>query len=188
MKDCCSRNFEILKDKVIEASSSNSWMVAKTEWDVIDVYVAEDEEDFESCQCSHYPIKEQYTISNRITHKTLCPIGNVCIHMFEEENLSDKVDFLSWMIGIGKKLQAGENIEFCSPYFSRKALLGLLRAGAFVPTKYNHYDGDNDYTFLLRMFNKRSCTSKQSKKISALLYYTIIPFVRKFYRESREKH
>ncbi|MDE6699222.1 MAG: hypothetical protein K2J91_07080, partial [Lachnospiraceae bacterium] len=45
---------------------------------------------------------------------------------------------------------------------------------------YNHYDGVNDYEFMLKMFNKRdksSITIKQNKKIKAVLLNSVKPFL-----------
>ena len=66
-----------------------------------------------------------------------------------------------------------------SELFSRKLLRWLYEEGAF-DTEYNDYDGEDDYEFMLKMFNKRdkdSISLKQDKKIKALLLNAIKPFL-----------
>ena len=53
--------------------------------------------------------------------------------------------------------------------------------GAFH-TPYNQYDGEEDYEFMLKMFNKRDKSTisvKQDKKIKAILLNSIKPFLQK---------
>lgn len=55
----------------------------------------------------------------------------------------------------------------------------LHEEGAF-DTKYNQYDGEEDYNFMLKMFNKRdkaSITINQDKKIKAILLNSVRPFL-----------
>ncbi len=64
--------------------------------------------------------------------------------------------------------------------FSKKVLKALYDRGAFLPTKYNNFDGYNDYKFMLDMFNKRikaNITSSQKGKISAIIMASIKPYL-----------
>lgn len=57
-------------------------------------------------------------------------------------------------------------MSLSSELFSRKLLRWLYEEGAF-DTEYNDYDGEDDYEFMLKMFNKRdkdSISLKQDKK------------------------
>ena len=70
-------------------------------------------------------------------------------------------------------------MSLASELFSRKLLRWLYEEGAF-DTEYNDYDGEDDYEFMLKMFNKRdkdSISLKQDKKIKALLLNAIKPFL-----------
>ena len=58
----------------------------------------------------------------------------------------------------------------------------LYEEGVFEPNKFNRYDGNNDYQFMLDMFNKRNkseITEQQHRKIRSLMAYSIKPFLRK---------
>jgi hypothetical protein len=61
--------------------------------------------------------------------------------------------------------------------FSRKLLRHLYEIGAFKPTQYNNYNPEEDYQFMLDMFNKRSRTMKQEKKATAIILNSIKPFL-----------
>lgn len=50
--------------------------------------------------------------------------------------------------------------------------------GCFQPNKYNSYDPEKDYQFLLDMFNKRRpLTDKQNSKVKALIMNSIRPYL-----------
>ena len=74
---------------------------------------------------------------------------------------------------------AGERI-FLEADFSRDILRWLYEAGAFPANRFNNNNGENDYLFLLDMFNKHikdNITQPQQRKIWGLLNYTVKPFV-----------
>lgn len=59
----------------------------------------------------------------------------------------------------------------------------FLDEGVFRATKYNNYDPENDYNFMLQMFNQRlEPTSRQQSKINAIIMNSIIPYIRKMER------
>ena len=52
--------------------------------------------------------------------------------------------------------------------------------------KYNHHNGQSDYEFLLKMFNKRdkeSISANQDRKIKAIILNSIRPFMQKKFAE-----
>lgn len=51
-------------------------------------------------------------------------------------------------------VESGRYLPLSAELFSRKLLRWLYEEGAF-DTEYNHYDGERDYEFMLKMFNKR---------------------------------
>lgn len=64
--------------------------------------------------------------------------------------------------------------------FSRSLLAHLYEEGCFQPNKFNGFNPNKDYQFLVDMFNKRSEPSeKQHGKIWVLLHKTIIPYLEK---------
>lgn len=71
-------NFQTLKRGIIDLSVSSVWETAKREWDLIDVYKADEAE---TCLCSHYPIIEVCVLRNRLNKHTTA-VGNVCVNKF----------------------------------------------------------------------------------------------------------
>ena len=81
-----------------------------------------------------------------------------------------------------KLLHAIEQNQFLtlsSDLFSRKLLKWLYEEGAF-DTPYNNFDGEDDYDFMLKMFNMRDkskITDGQQRKTTAILLNSIRPFM-----------
>lgn len=76
-------------------------------------------------------------------------------------------------------VEEGRYLSLSAELFSRKLLRWLYDEGAFN-TAYNGYDGEEDYEFMLKMFNKRdkaSISINQDKKIKAILLNSIKPFL-----------
>jgi hypothetical protein len=71
-------NFETLKREILSLSRATDWEVAKKEWRLTAISEAEEPE---TCLCSHFPIIELCTISNRITGVNV-DVGNVCVKRF----------------------------------------------------------------------------------------------------------
>ena len=72
-------------------------------------------------------------------------------------------------------------LSLSTELFSRKLIMYLFKEGAFESNNPN-YSALNNYTFFLKMFNKRdkeSITPAQDKKIKAILLNNIRPFIRK---------
>lgn len=75
------RNKWNLIKRVTETSKTTNWLEAKKEWVVDSIYHVEDPEEFETCICGHYPIKEVIVIKNKHNGKTLI-VGKCCINKF----------------------------------------------------------------------------------------------------------
>ena len=71
-------NFDTLKREIIARSKATDWGLAKKEWRLIAISEADEPE---TCLCSHFPIIELCTISNRITGSSV-DVGNVCVKRF----------------------------------------------------------------------------------------------------------
>lgn len=73
-------NFARLRDAILPLSRADDWLIAKKEWDLINIAQAEPDE-AETCLCGHYPICELCEIRNRITSRTVI-VGNLCVKRF----------------------------------------------------------------------------------------------------------
>ena len=71
----------------------------------------------------------------------------------------DNIKLMEEAARIGKE----DYVHLHSGSYSRKLLYFLYEQDAFRPTKYNGYDGYNDYLFLLDMFNGGFCSEAQER-------------------------
>jgi len=67
-----------LSSEIIILSESTSWDVAKLEWDLYEIYEAEEPD---TCLCGHYPIVETCALKNKINFNTAI-VGNCCVKKF----------------------------------------------------------------------------------------------------------
>lgn len=165
-----------LNQIVLEYSESYDWFNAVQEWEILDC--EEDANMLSSCLCGKENIKYLFTIYNRINGNILYPIGSSCIRKFERADLNNLVIIKESMFKLLRAIQEGRYISLSSDLFSRKLLTALYDEGAFKPNKYNGFDGENDYEFVLEMFNKRnkdSITESQNRKVRAIILNSIKP-------------
>ncbi len=155
----------LLKKIVINNSESDNFEIAKLEWEVIDV---KESEDIEFCICNH-EIKYMYKIQNKINHNILFPIGSECIKHFNNQKLEEQASIYKQFLKLKNTVKNNEIIYLKNGLFSRKLLRFLYELGIFEPNKYNDYFPENDYLFLLKMFNKRKMTQKQENKVNVLM-------------------
>jgi len=167
----------LIKD-VLEHSESKVWSNAVNEWEVVDV--REDRNLSSMCICGKEGLRYLFRIRNSINNNTLFPIGSRCIKKFERNDLNMLVDVKEKLFVLFHALQSAEYITLDSTYFSRNLIEYLYDEGVFAPTRYNKYDGINDYEFLLDMFNQRKePNSNQQGKINGIIAYSIIPYLQK---------
>ena len=162
---------------VIYHSESNNWESAVTEWEIYDC--EEDESNSETCICGKENIRYLYTIRNILNGSELFPIGSSCIKKFNRTDFNEEISLTESMFKLLHAVEDNRYISLSSDLFSRKLLKWLYEQEAF-DTQYNNFDGDEDYQFMLKMFNKRdksSITIKQDKKIKAILLNSIKPFL-----------
>lgn len=163
--------------KVIELSESDFWEEAVEEWDIIDC-----EEDLSCssvCVCGKENIKYLYTIMNRYNESVLFPIGSSCINKFGRRDLREVTSLIEDQFRLFHAVEEGRFLSLNTELFSRKLLKWLYEEGAF-DTEYNGYDGENDYQFMVRMFNKHDkdrITINQDRKIKAILLNSVRPFL-----------
>lgn len=166
-----------LTAKVIERSESKYWKDAVTEWKIDDC--EEDESCSSECICGKENIKYLYTIRNILNGNTLFPIGSSCIKKFNRTDMNEEISLRESTFKLLHAVEDNKYLSLSTELFSRKLLKWLYEQGAF-DTPYNRYDGEEDYDFMLEMFNKRNksaITVKQDKKIKAILLNSIKPFL-----------
>lgn len=185
---------------VIDASESDNWEAAVKEWDICDY--EEDENASSRCICGKENIRYLFKIMNKNNGNTLFPIGSSCIKKFERADLNEEISLIEEQFGLLHAFQADDYktfrygdisssavISFFQDNFSRKLLEWLYNEGAFN-TSYNQYDGWDDYTFLLKMYNKRNkyaITNNQRKKMKAIIIYSVEPFVTVFFKKKAKE-
>lgn len=172
-----SHNFEALRSAVVSASTSNRWAEAVDEWQVESVEKASNSEG--TCVCGKTNLVYLYTIYNPATDVTLFPIGSSCINLFEVADLKTTVSVLRGLFDLRAAFESGGRVTLDTEFFSRALLADLWQSGAFPASDYNNSNGENDYKFLLNMFNQRhEFTIRESRKIWTLINCVIKPFVK----------
>ena len=163
--------------RVINNSESDNWQEAVTEWEIYDC--EEDDSCSEECICGKENIKYLYAIRNVCNGRLLFPIGSSCIKKFNRTDLKEETALIESQFKLLHAVEEHRYLSLLPELFSRKLLGWLYEQGAF-DTAYNRYDGEEDYEFMLTMFNKRNkdlITPKQHKKIKGILLNSIRPFL-----------
>lgn len=173
-----TESFDELVRVVIASSVSDKWESAVREWAVTEL--EEDPAANGVCVCGQTGLVKLFTIANESNGTSLRPIGSVCVNQFGLQDLNRQITLFTDLLKLRTCIREHENITLTSGYFSRAILEYLYVEGAFHPDQWNNGDGENDYTFLLKMFNKRdkeAISPKQGWKIVALLRDKVLPFV-----------
>ena len=169
-------SLENLKRVVIENSTTNDWTLARNEWKVIPG-VREDPHVNTTCICLHPNLRYIYTIQNVKNGNILTPIGDICINHFNNNAMTNDANNYLALYRLCQAIATDQRIELTTKYFSRKLLQYLYDQGAFIPSSYNQYDPQNDYNFMIKMFNKHTpFSAAQQRKVNALIIFNIIPF------------
>lgn len=171
-------SFRSLVAAVVASSKADIWSAAVQEWVVTNV---EDDPDQNGvCVCGQTGLGQLFTIKNRLNGVELFPIGSVCVNKFEQADLDRQVTVFAQLLGLRTALREGKEVILTSEYFSRALLEYFFHEDVFQANKWNGNDAENDYNFLVDMFNKRdkdSLSRKQNAKIYMLLKDTVLPFV-----------
>ena len=171
-----NKYYENLLKTVIDNSDSKIWEDCVLEWEITNCFI--NENCGSTCICGKIGIKYLFEIKNSLNGNTLYPIGSKCINLFKRKDLDEITRVTEDLYDLLKKIEKNNFISFNSKNFSRKLLRYLYDDGAFIPTKYNHYEGYNDYDFMLRMFNQRKPMSiNERKKIGAIICNSIRPYL-----------
>lgn len=169
------KDIGLLQKTVIDFSESSYWIDAVEEWDILDCSI--DDEMKEICICRHEGLRYCFSIQNRYNNNILYPIGYSCILQFGRNDLKQVVSIYEQLFHIRNKYYNNEKITLKD--FSRRLLQFFLEEDVFKPTRYNSYNPENDYQFMLQMFNQRSePTIKQQSKINAIIVNSIIPYIK----------
>ncbi len=164
--------------EVINHSESNDWDTAVLEWEIYDC--EEDRSCKSKCICGKENIKYLYTIKNKYNKNILFPIGSSCINKFDRIDMKEETKLRESTFKLLHAIEDNIYISFSTELFSRKLLKWLYENGAF-DTSYNEYDGEEDYKFMITMFNKRNkdlITVRQDKKIKAIMLNSIKPYLK----------
>ena len=128
-----------LINEILSLSVSNTWEVAKTEWELNEIYFADIPE---TCLCGHFPIIELCELKNR-KNKILAVVGNCCVKKFIGLP-SDKIfQAVKRVRKDGEKGLNGEAIELA---YSKKWI------------------NDWEYNFYIDTFRKRKLSENQLSK------------------------
>lgn len=171
-------SFEALVSAVVAASVSNAWTTAVGEWEVIQL--EEDPTGQGVCVCGQNHLVKLFTIRNSRNGALLYPIGSTCVNQFGVVELDRQVNLLSGLLSLRAAIRERRQITLTSEYFSRAVIEYLFDEGAFTPDQWNYFDGERDYEFLLKMFNKRNkddISRAQNAKIYMLLTKKVFPFI-----------
>lgn len=126
-----------LHKEIVALSEDDSWYKAKLEWILDHVY---DDNEFQTCLCGHYPIKEICVLKNTLNRRN-ATVGNCCVKKFMENIDSD-----SLFKGAKKiKKDAGKSIN--------EALLNYAKERGWI--------NDWEHKFYKNIIGKRKLTLKQ---------------------------
>lgn len=136
------RNEWNLIKQVVKDGKSTDWSEAKKEWEVDAVYEIKNPDEYETCTCGHYPIKEVIVIKNKHNGRELI-VGNCCINKFFAFN-SDYSRFFH-------ALQKGKiNSDIIEQGFEDKVI------------------NEWEHSFMKDVWRKRKRTEKQRNKYSEI--------------------
>lgn len=117
-----------LIQKVIDASNSQYWHDAVSEWEIADC--DEDSNLLSSCICGKENLRYLFTIENIHNCNILYPIGSSCIKKFNRDDLNDIASIKEKLFKLFHAIQNNEYITLTSELFSRKLLTYLYDNGA----------------------------------------------------------
>lgn len=172
-----AHSFETLKKVIEDNSVAANFHDAVNEWAV--VAVEEHPENEGECLCGQQNLLYMYTIYNSEKQETLSYIGSQCVHHFKRQDLDVQVSVFSRLLALKRDIEARKQITLTSDHFSRALVDWLFAEGAFNSER-NGYNGEGDYDFFLKMFNKHNkegISDAQNRKIRAMLNLQVKPFI-----------
>lgn len=181
------QRFHPLRHHVLRTSQADTWNQAKKEW------VCWNYREFQplsginnTCICGRETLKHLYYLKNTKTGMILGPISFSCMKEFYDPKMLEWARFLTSLKKLQTSLQHNIRIAcFATNGYSVKILTFLERGGYFKKTRYNHYNGFNDYLFLKEMFfkkDKSQIRSNQYRRMFALNQQVILPGITEFFK------
>lgn len=113
-----------LTEEIIALSNSDHWESAKREWDFVYAFMSEE---FQTCLCGHYPIKEICVLKNSINNNET-EVGNCCVNKFLGIENANKI------FSSVKRIK-----EDISRSMSPEVLDYLFEKGAITQFEYDFY-------------------------------------------------
>jgi hypothetical protein len=116
----------------------------------------------------------------------LFPIGSKCIEKFGRDDLNEIISVKEGLFNLLRRIKSNEFITLKDSGFTRKLIRFFYDQNVFQPNQYNDNNPENDYDFLIKMFNmKKPPSDKQASKIRALIVSEIKPFLLKYLAKSQ---
>lgn len=126
-----------LTEEIIALSDSQTWDLAKLEWNFNFAYYAED---LQTCLCGHYPIKNICVIRNK-RNSNQTEVGNCCINKFLGIDDGNKIfSSIKKLKDDNSKSMSAEVIDYI---YNKKGI------------------SDFEYKFYVSIYRKRNLTFKQ---------------------------
>ena len=168
------KSFDILQKMVVNHSQQSTWEESVHEWDIIACSI--DEKKKKRCICGQEGLKYCFAIKNRYNRNIIYPIGSSCILKFERRDLKQTLNIYEQLFSIRTKYYNREKITLKD--FSGALLQFFYEKGVFKPTRYNQYNPENDYKFMVQMYHQvTDLTERQQSKVNALIINYIIPYI-----------
>jgi len=125
-----------LIEEILKVSKSKNWDTARLEWGLDSIDYSEDE--FETCSCGHYPIKELCFLVNKINGNKIM-VGNCCVNKFITS--SDKLFKIREKVV--QDISKSFNADYIDMMHNKKVIT------------------DWEYDFYLNIWRKRKLSEKQ---------------------------
>ncbi len=130
-----------LREETISLSVNKNFEEARKEWLLYNIYLEEDEENYMTCVCSHYPIKEIIELINKNNGNRMI-VGNCCIKKIMGESKNKFYDALKRSSVNATVINQGYRDGIINVW-ERDFMLDVHRKRKFSPKQYNLYDRIN---------------------------------------------
>ncbi|MCI1141841.1 hypothetical protein MOP88_05135 [Sphingomonas sp. WKB10] len=155
-------NFKQLQAEMLARSQSVDWPQAKSEWDLEDVFIVNQDQ---VCLCGHHPIRQICTLRNSVIANP-AEVGNVCVQKFLGMNSRRVVNALKRISGDIHRSLNKEGIEMFTN-------LGVI----------SRVDAD-DY---LLFYRKRKNITDRQRSLRASINNKVIKYAAERARRSEEQ-
>lgn len=156
-----------LQQAVVDASDAGTWSKARAEWDIVGSSIAPKRDGV--CICGQRGLRNQFTISNRVTEEVLEPVGSSCINLFGRADLDDEATILTALSALKVEIDSGATIDTKDSFLSEQV--------------FRHMHSERELSgwerdFMTKMYRRRTpMTPAQDVKWKAILSGKVIPYV-----------